>query len=70
MHLRGKCLGKIQKCTKLFLFRQEKKLQKFGKDGNERVVTTFYKIKFIVNARFITSSLSNLVINLTRNSQN
>ena len=35
------------------------------KDGNEIVVTISYKIKFINSARFMATSLSNLVDNLT-----
>ena len=35
------------------------------KDGNERVVTISYKIKFIDSARFMTTSLSSLVDNLS-----
>ena len=38
---------------------------KINKDGNEGVVTISYKIKFIDNAMFLASSLSNLVDNLT-----
>ena len=34
-------------------------------DGNESVVTITYKIKFIDSARFMATSLSNLVNNLT-----
>ena len=36
-----------------------------GKDGNKSVVTISYEIKFIDNARFMASSLSNLIDNLT-----
>ena len=43
----------------------EKKITKINKYGNESVVTVSYKIKFIDSARFMTSSLSNLVDNLT-----
>ena len=35
------------------------------KDGNESVETVSYKIKFIDTARFMASSLSNLIDNLT-----
>ena len=37
---------------------------KIYKDGNESVITVSYKIKFIDSARFMASSLSNLVDNL------
>ena len=40
-------LGKIQKSTKHFSVPIEKKVINTDKDGNESVVTIFYKIKFI-----------------------
>ena len=43
----------------------ENKVTKIDKDGNESVVTMSYKIKSIDSARFIATSLSNLVDNLT-----
>ena len=43
----------------------EKKVVNIDKDGNESVVTISYKIRFIDSAKFMTSSLSNLVDNLT-----
>ena len=57
-------LEKTKKTTKSFLFRQEKESQKVDKDGNESVVTVFYKITFVDSAGFIATSLSNLVGNL------
>ena len=49
----------------------EKEAIKIDKDGSETVTTISYKIKFIDSARFMASSLSNLVDNLRRrNSQN
>ena len=39
-------------------------IEKIHKDGNESVVTVSYKIKFFESARFMASSLSNLVDNL------
>ena len=42
----------------------EKEIPKTNKDCNESVVTIFYKIKVIDNARFMASSLSNLVDDL------
>ena len=44
----------------------KKEVRKIDKDGNGCVVTISYKIKFIDSARFIATSLSNLVINLTQ----
>ena len=41
----------------------EKVITKIDKDGNESVVTISYKIQFIDSARFMASSLSNLVNN-------
>ena len=38
---------------------------KIDKDGNEIVTTISYKIKLIDRARFMASSLSNLLDNLT-----
>ena len=55
---------KEEKC-KNFLVPVKKEITKFDKDGNERVKTTFYKIKFIDGARFLASSLSNLIDNIT-----
>ena len=42
----------------------EKEITNIDKDGNESIITTSYRIKFIHSARFMTSSLSNLVDNL------
>ena len=42
----------------------EKEVTKIDKDSNESVATRSYKMKFINNARFMASSLSNLVDNL------
>ena len=38
-------------------------VQIIDRDGNESVVTISYKIKFIDSARFMASSISNLVDN-------
>ena len=58
-------LGKIQKSTKLFTIPIEKEVTEIDKDGNESVVTTSYKRKFIDSGRFMATLLSNLVDNLT-----
>ena len=42
----------------------EKQVIKVDKDGNESIETISYKTKFIDSARFMVSSLSNLVDNL------
>ena len=43
----------------------EQEFTKIDKYGNESIVTISYKIKFIERARFMATSLSNLVVNLT-----
>ena len=47
-----------------FFFSASKEI-KVVKDGNEDIITSSYKIKFIDSTRFMASSLSNLVDNLT-----
>ena len=42
----------------------QKEIIKIEKDGNESVVSISYKINVIHSARFMASSLSNLVDNL------
>ena len=42
----------------------EKEATKIDKEGSESVATISYKTEFIDSARFMTSSLSNLVDNL------
>ena len=53
-----------EKC-KTFSVPIKKEIKKTDKEGNAAVETISYKIKFIDNARFKVSSLSNLVGNLT-----
>ena len=43
----------------------KKEVIKIDKDGNKSVETISYKIKFIDSMRFMTTSLSKLVDNLT-----
>ena len=62
-------LGKIKKKYKTFSFPIEKDVTEIDKDVNESVVNIFYKIQFIDTARFIATSLSNLVDNLTEGVQ-
>ena len=59
------CLGENTEKYKTFSVPIEKKVTKIDKYGNESVVTISYKIKFIDSARFMATSLSNLVDNLT-----
>ena len=60
----GTNFGKHRK-IKPFSVPKEKNVTKIGKDSNEIVIAMSYKITFIDSARFIASSLSNLVDNLT-----
>ena len=43
----------------------KKEIRKIDKQGNETVETISWKIKFIDSARFMASSLSNLIDNIT-----
>ena len=56
-------LGKILKGSKVFLS-QWKKVIKTDKDSNESIAAKSHKLKFIDNARFMTTSLSILVDNI------
>ena len=58
------CLGENTEKYKTFSVSIEKEVTNIDKDGNESVVTISYKIKCIDSARFMASSLSNLVDNL------
>ena len=58
-------LWKTQKSIKLFPVLIENEVTNIDKDGNESVATISYKIKFIDEAKFMATSLSNLVDNLT-----
>ena len=55
------CLGENKEKYKTFSVPRRKKIKKLDKDGNESVVTISYKMKCIDSARFMTTSLSNLV---------
>ena len=59
------CLRKNKEKYKTFFVPIKKEFTKLDKDGNESVTTISCKIKFIDSARFMESSLSNLVDNLT-----
>ena len=60
------CLGEdINKC-KTFFIPIEKKVPKIDQDDNESVATISNKIIFIDNARYVPSSLPNLVDNLAK----
>ena len=53
-----------QRKVKTFPVSIEKEVIKIYEDGNESAITVSYKIKFTDSARFMASSLSNLVDNL------
>ena len=57
-------LGKTKKSTKPFRLPVKKEITEIDKDSNKSVVNISYKIKFIDSAKFMVSSLSNLVDNL------
>ena len=59
------CLGEDTEKYKTFFVPAEKEVTKIDKDGNESVVIISYKIRFVNSARFMATSLSNLVYNLT-----
>ena len=59
------CLGENKEKYKTFSVPMKKEIKKISKDGNEIVTTISYKMKFINSSRFIASSLSNLVDNLS-----
>ena len=59
------CLGENTEKYKTFSNPIEKEVTGINKGGNESVVTISYKAKFIDSARFMATSLSNLVNNLT-----
>ena len=63
-------LGKTKKGTKLICVPVKKQITKIDKDDNKSVANISYKIKFIDSARFMASSLSNLVDNLAEGIHN
>ena len=56
------CLWENTEKYKPFSVPLEKEVTKFNKGGNESVVTISYKMKFIDSARFMSTSLSILLI--------
>ena len=58
-------LEKTQKSKKRFSVPTKKEVIKIDEDANESVLTISYKIEFIDSARFVVSSLSNFIDNLT-----
>ena len=64
------CLGENTEKYITFLVPIKKQITKIGKDGNDKIVDISYKIKFTDSFRFISSSLSNLVANLSEGLHN
>ena len=60
------CLGENTENYKTFSVPIKNEVPKIDKDCNESAVTISYKIKFIDSARFMASSLSNLVDHLAK----
>ena len=58
------CIGENTEKYKTFSVPIEKEVTHIDEDGNESVVTLSYRMKFIDSAKFMASSLSNLVDNL------
>ena len=59
------CFGEnTEKCI-TFSVSSKKEITKTDKDGNDKITKISYKIKFIDSFRFMSSSLSNLVDNLS-----
>ena len=63
------CWGKYRKVQNFFYPNLEKEIIKIDKDGNWSVVTISYQKKFIDARGFMTTSLSNIVDNLTEGLQ-
>ena len=59
------CLGENTEKYTTFSVPTKNKITKSGKDGNDKITKISYKIKFIDSFRFMSSSLSNLVDNLS-----
>ena len=60
------CLGKNIERYITFSVPIKKKVTKIDKDGNDKIMKISYKMKFTDNFRFMSSSLSNLVDNLSK----
>ena len=59
------CIEENRETYKSFSVPIKKEVINIDKDGNKSVETMSYKIKFIDSSRFIVTSLSKLVNNLT-----
>ena len=59
------CLGENTEKYITFSVPFKKEITKIDKDGNDKIMKISYKIKFINSFRFMSSSLSSLVDNLS-----
>ena len=64
------CLGENTEKYITFSVTIQKEITKTDKDGNDKITKMSYKIKFIDSFRFMSSSLSNLVDNLSEGLHN
>ena len=64
------CLGEITEKHITFSVPIKKEITKKDKNGNEKITKNSYKIKFIDSYRFMSTSLSNLVSNLSKGLHN
>ena len=62
------CLGENTEKYITFSVPIKKEITKIDKDGNDKITKISYKIKFIHSFRFMSSSFSNLVDNLSEGS--
>ena len=65
-----KCLGKNTEKYMTFSVPIKKEITKKDKNGNDKITKISYKIKFIDSYRFMSTSLSNLVSNLSEGLHN
>ena len=64
------CLGENTEKYITFSIPVKKEIIKIDKDGNDKIMKTLYKIKFIDSFRFMSTSLSNLVNTLSEGVHN
>ena len=64
------CLGENTKKYITFSVSIKKEIRKRDKDGNDKIIKISHKIKFIDSFRFMSTSLSNLVSNLSEGLHN
>ena len=64
------CLGEITEKHITFSVPIKKEITKKDKNGNDKITKISYKIKFIDSYRFMSTSLSNLVSNLSKGLHN